>query len=484
MTAPRTTCPLAQHALERPEAIALVERLADGQSRLCRYDQLHFQVEQRRHWLQQQGVKPGQHLLLVTHDKAELIRLLIASLRLGCVLIPINPAFPAAQQLELLKRCNADGVIDDSGNVTDCTLLPERCRRLDLNTLAKPPTTSITDQPPIEPIRIGNPQAPLSGVLTSGSTATPKLALHSYRNHAASAEGSRALIPLQPGDGWALALPLYHIGGQATVFRALLAGACLIIPAADESLQQLLREPRLTHLSAVSTQLLRLQHANFSFSDSALRQLLVGGGVIPPALLTWLQQQPVQSWISYGLTEMSSQVMTGPLCPSGRLATLLPHCQLKLSAENEILVKGESLFLGYYRDGQYHRPLDNQGWFNTRDLGQFDARQHLTICGRLDNQFISGGENIQPEMIEQTLAAYPGIAACFVVPVADPRYGQRPVAFISTLSSIDTVQLESWLRQRLPGYLIPIRYLPLPAPTTALKTSRAELIRLAAKLNR
>ncbi len=486
MTDQQTCCPLARHASEQPEVIALVQRQPQGPARRCSYLQLHLQVEQRCNWLQQQGVRPGQQLLVALDDPAELLRLLVAVLRLSCVLIPINPAFPARQQRALLHSCDADWFIAATVNTApqrpgaslDSAPLPQRCRRLELPAILN----SVTASAPAHPIPINNPHAPLSGVLTSGSTGAPKLALHSFANHAASAEGSRSLIPLQSGDGWAVTLPLYHIGGQALLFRALLAGASLIIPAPAEALSQLLEEPRLTHLSAVATQLLRLQQQQFDFSGSSLRQLLLGGSAIPPSLLAWLAEQPLQCWISYGLTEMSSQVMTGPLCSSGRLARLLPHCQLQLADNQEIRVKGASLFLGYYRNGHCYRPVDEHGWFHTRDLGQLDPQQGLTISGRLDNQFISGGENIQPELIERALSAYPGLTACYVVPINDADYGQRPVAFISPHAAIDPQALSHWLRQRLPSYLVPIHYLPLPLSTATLKSSRPELGRLAAEL--
>ncbi|MFT6914686.1 MAG: O-succinylbenzoic acid--CoA ligase [Motiliproteus sp.] len=494
MTEQPSLCPLALHAIARPAAIALVEHQPQGGAILCRYDDLHHQVEQRRHWLQQQGIKPGQRLLVAIQDQGELLRLLIASLRLGCVLIPIDPDFLQAQKHALILGCDADGFIDESATPDpaaqstrlDSRLLPERCFRLDLNALA-----SIPRQLQIPTLVITHPDAPLSGVLTSGATGTPKLALHSYNNHLASAEGSRHLIPLKPGDGWGLLLPLYHIGGQAILFRCLLAGASLIIPAPAESreqpllqpLLQLLAEPRLTHLSAVPSQLLSLQQANFNFANSTLQQLLLSGASLAPRLLRWLYQQPLQSWISYDLTEMSSQVMTGPPCASARLTSLLPHCQLRLSDENEILVKGASLFLGYYRKGRCHQPVDAQGWFHTGDLGQFDPQQQLSIGGRLDNQFISGGENIQPETIERALAAYPGIDECLVVPADDPGQGLRPVVFIRSQAAIDHAQLDLWLRQRLPSHQIPVRYLPMPTTTAALEPSRVEVRRLAAEPN-
>ena len=66
----------------------------------------------------------------------------------------------------------------------------------------------------------------------------------------------------------------------------------------------------------------------------------------------------------------------------------------------------------------------------TKDLGRINADGKLEIIGRKDWQFISGGENIQPEEIEAALLAIPGIRQATVLPITDPEFGERPIAFI------------------------------------------------------
>ena len=69
----------------------------------------------------------------------------------------------------------------------------------------------------------------------------------------------------------------------------------------------------------------------------------------------------------------------------------------------EILVRGETLFAGYVEGEDLDRPLDAEGWFHTGDLGELDENGYLRVGGRVDNLFISGGENVQPEEIEDAL---------------------------------------------------------------------------------
>ncbi len=496
------TCPLAHHAQHAPHRIALYQRHDDAPPTAWSYRQLNRAVYQQQHRLKLCGAKAGQHLVVITQHKSELVQLLFAALRLGLVLIPINPAFPLATLNKLIRRCDAAYVISDSdllpmaqGN------LPENCtqlRPLSQTLTLSPDTTRSKKTASTSGIDlIADANQPLTGIFTSGSTGTPKLVLHSYHNHRASADGSRQLIDLQPGDGWGLSLPLFHVGGLAIVIRSTLAGASLVLPAQNEPLSELLADPHVTHLSAVATQLYQLQQQGCELTNYTLKNLLVGGSAISLGLRHWLQTQsasanaqrhspqPLRCWTSYGLTEMASQVMTGPLAAKADLAQLLPHCQLRIDHSGEILVRGDSLLLGYYRNGTVEQPWDDHGWFHTRDLGSLDSMGRLTVAGRLDNQFISGGENIQPEQVETVILQYPGITDCIVVPINSPRYGQRPVAFICTgqqaqENSLCSAQLTLWLRQRLAAYQLPQHFLSLPQDDTRLKRSRKELTLLAA----
>ena len=160
---------------------------------------------------------------------------------------------------------------------------------------------------------------------------------------------------------------------------------------------------------------------------------------------------------SYGLTEMASQVTTTPpgaskeqLRTAGRA---LPYREIRVSTEGEILVRGKTLFAGYLRNGGLDRPLDEDGWFHTGDLGELDDGGNLRPTGRRDNLFVSGGENVQPEEIEAALLRLSGVEEAVVVPVPDPEFGARPVAFVRT--SGVPADLAQELGRSLPRFKVP-----------------------------
>jgi O-succinylbenzoic acid--CoA ligase len=159
---------------------------------------------------------------------------------------------------------------------------------------------------------------------------------------------------------------------------------------------------------------------------------------------------------------------------------VLPFCDLTLSTGGEILVRGETLFRGYFHPGGLTKPVDGDGWFRTRDVGRIDDEGYLSVTGRADNMFISGGENIYPEEIEILLIDYPTVRQAVVVPVADERFGERPVAFLD-MADWAVEPLRSWLADRLPKFKIPDAFFPWPEDVKepGFKPSRQALKKIA-----
>jgi len=302
-------------------------------------------------------------------------------------------------------------------------------------------------------------------IFTSGSTNVPKAALHAIRQHYFSAIGANTNMTLGAGDRWLLSLPLYHVGGLAIPFRCWLAGASVVVTGADMSTGQAILDFGITHVSMVATQLRRYLDAGAMTGQNSLKAILLGGSEIPTELLLRSGHLPVHT--TYGLTEMASQVTTG-LCRKSEIKNhtsgkLLPHRALRIDDNGEILVCGKTLFEGYLRPEGCDPARDSDGWFHTRDLGKWGADSRLIIVGRIDNMFISGGENVHPEEIERALLHIPQVLRAVVVPVPDVAFGMRPVAFIKTTGrSVSSEEMSRELGGVLPNFKIPVAYYPWP----------------------
>lgn len=380
--------------------------------------------------------------------------LLLATMRANRVACLLHRRAPEARLPALLETAGASSLITDLAwekNTDGVTVVaPERL-------------LATSDQ--TEDARNMAADQPATVVFTSGSSGEPKAALHTYGNHYYNALGSNENIAVAPGDRWLLALPLYHVGGLGIVFRCLLAGATMVLADSGASIASLVAQHQITHLSVVPTQLQRLLDAPPNLLAS-LKAILVGGSALPTSLLDAARERKLPIHTTYGLTEMASQVTTTPpeasfaqLKSSGKL---LPYRELTIAADGEILVRGKTLFAGYVHGGVIRQATDEDGWFHTRDLGLLDDAGLLHVGGRKDRQFISGGENIQPEEIERALCQIEGVRQAVVVAVPDTMYGQRPVAFVYADDDIHEAVWREALADTLPRFKIPDAFLPWP----------------------
>jgi o-succinylbenzoate---CoA ligase len=445
MTEGRTSvpCPLRTAALESADAEAVV-----GVGRTMSYSELDRRVSAAAGHLEELGVSPGARVALYLPKNVGYLVLLLALMRAGIVACPVSTRLPAGGVEPLLERAGCTVLISGDGKLLRAV---ERVDVLDLEAVLD---EDVEDEKISEPAEIPLDR-PATVVFTSGSTGVPKAALHTFGNHYFSAIGSNANIALAAGDRWLHSLPLYHVGGLSIVFRCLLAGATIALPKPGAPLGRSIPELRATHVSLVSTQLLRLLDGDADLSG--LKAALMGGGPIPLSLVDEALARGVPVHTSYGLTEMASQVTTTPpgasreeLRTAGRV---LPYREVRVSGEGEILARGETLFAGYLRDGGLDLPLDEGGWFRTGDLGEMDGGGCLRVLGRRDNLFVSGGENVRPEEIEDALSRIPGVEEAVVVPVPDPEFGERPVAFVRLSGGIG--DLARALEPVLPRFKIP-----------------------------
>lgn len=382
-----------------------------------------MEIEKALLTLHRFGIGPGDRIAFHLPPSPELIALFFAAWKLGASVCPLNTRLPPAQIEEALARLS--------------------------------PKLFLSEGPPR--VFSATPSAPASVFLfTSGSTARPKIAVLSLESLLANATHS---VPLEPGDRWLLSLPLYHVGGLGILLRCHLTGATPVFDPSD---------PSITHLSWVPTHLYRMTPVY-----PRLKYLLLGGA---PFAAPYPQRLPLT--LTYGLTEMGSMVaarLHPPLIDGVyHLGPPLPGREVRIALDGEILVRGKTLFSGYWENNSLTPPPE---WFPTGDLGKWHPTEGLAIVGRKDWQFISGGENIQPEEIETHLLQMPSVLEAAVIAKPDPEFGARPVAFVKASSPLTLSQVTSFLEQRLPKYKLPIALHQLDSlPQTNFKIDRRKLL--------
>ncbi len=323
---------------------------------------------------------------------------------------------------------------------------------------------------------------------TSGTTGHARGAVLTRAALLASAQASSANLGWQDDDCWLLAMPLARVGGLSIVTRSLAARRTVALaPSFDAArLPQWIEDHRVTLLSLVPTMLVQVLDAHPGWRPPAhLRVLLLGGAAASPQLLERAAGRGVPIVITYGCTETCSQVVATPYarrfdtaaCGAGRP---LPGAQVRVDG-GRIQVRGPMRMAGYLGEP----PIEPDAWFDTGDLGEFDADGFLHLRARRADLIVSGGENVYPAEVERVLEGCPGVQAAGVFGLADETWGQVVAAALVTgPRSPGDDELIDYLAARLaphkrPRWIGVVQSLPF---TQAGKLDRAALAARATSL--
>ena len=409
------------------EAVALLDR-AGG--RVVRYSELEAFLSSRLDGISFDAKRPFATWALPDFSHATL---LLALLLRGALLAPLSPRLPEGEALKRAESIGA-GAFWKSGVCV--SLSSHSC--------------------PIESSSAG------TLLFTSGSTGEPRAVWHDLEAHIANARGAAELMPLQPGCGWLLSLPLNHVSGFSILIRCLLAGATVVFPDPHSPFKTQVEDSALTHLSVVGVQLRRLLAEGASFRR--LQAVLLGGGPVDLSLVSDALKAGVPLHLTYGMTETASQISTSQRMHAApntiHAGKPLPGREVRISSDGEIQVRGAILPRAIFSGGESLKMLTDDGWFPTGDAGGFDSLGNVVVSGRRSRMFISGGENICPEVIENALASFPTVRRVVVVSVPDAEFGARPVAFVDGEAGAD--RLKAFLKVRLESFYVPDAFLPWP----------------------
>lgn len=330
-------------------------------------------------------------------------------------------------------------------------------------------------------------------IATGGTSGVPRWAVHTWATLRAAAVGLQTAL-----GGGAIhsvcLLPLYHVSGLMQFVRSFVSGGALVLADARAlGTGQFPDAPEGAVTSLVPTQLARLLDvAGGPAWLRRFRAVFLGGGPAWPELLARARHERVPLAPCYGMTETAAQVTT--LFPTEFLAgrsdagRALPHAAIEIVDDGQhivlpvgtsgrIRVRAESLFLGFLpHAGTPRREL------LTSDRGMLDARGHLTVLGRSDAVIITGGEKVDPAVIEAAIRATGLVGDVAVLGVPDPEWGEAVVAVIAGVVSGVETRLAATVRNHLAPAQRPKRWVSvaeLPR-TSAGKLNRKALLALVA----
>ncbi|MEK6565059.1 MAG: o-succinylbenzoate--CoA ligase [Candidatus Omnitrophota bacterium] len=465
----RIQCPIKINAFRHGSRQAII---SDNQT--LTYRAFDYRIDSCAQKLRAIGVKERERVCILCAESPEYIILLFALWRLGAVACLLSQRLPPDALKRQIKNVRGKIILTD--NVKACkNLAPIIVSLESVVKKSAPKTLSYAVG-----YRFNQPVTILS---TSGSSAVPKAVQHSFANHYYSALGSNQNIPVAASSRWLLSVPLYHVSGLSILFRCFLKGAGVVF-SRNKDICSIIKRHRLTHVSFVAAQLQRaLARKGGCGALKKLKALLVGGSAIPEQLIMEGRMKKLRLYLSYGLTEMSSQVATTVALNrkgASLKAKVLRYRKVCIAKDGEILVRGKTLFQGYVKKDALRPATGKDGWFHTGDIGSLGKGGFLTVKGRKDAMFISGGENIFPEEIEYFLRGCALVEDALVVAHPNQEYGFRPVAFIKTKKNkcLNPLALEKYLSKFLPKFKIPDAFylLPKELASIGIKSNRSSLL--------
>jgi malonyl-CoA/methylmalonyl-CoA synthetase len=417
--------------------------------------------------LAQCGALPGRRVLWSCRPGLTSITALLGALRLGAVLVPVNPSFTAAELAYLLGDARPTAAVverDDqrrwiAASAPDCAVLDPAA--LDPTALAAP--TSPTTLTPV--LDTAQPDDDALLVYTSGTTGQPKGAVHTQRSLLAGVQSIRLAWGWQPDDRLLLTLPLFHVHGLcAGLFGTLTAGASAVVFDRFDESSLLDAASTCTMFFGVPTMYHRLAANPRATELAHLRLCVSGSAPLPAELWRTLDARGVPVLERYGMSETLltlSNPLEGERRP-GTVGTPLPGVEAAIDQPDEhgvgeLLVRGPSLCRGFWDRPEASAAMWVDGWFGTGDLASVGDGGYVTIAGRRTELIITGGHNVYPAEVEAVLARHPSVAEVAVVGVPSPEWGESVVAFVvgaagapdlAALAELATTQLAPYKRPR------------------------------------
>ena len=456
------------------------------------YTEFGERVERLAFGLLSEGVLPGDrvaylsfntHQLLEGYFAAPLVRAIVmplnvrlTAMELTCILNHAEPRVvvyeadfaPLVEQLR--KACPAVQSWIETGDAYDELLARGRIQRPDVFTFDE------------------NEIAEL--FYTSGSTGTPKGVTLSHRTLYLHMLAVSATFYNDETSVELHTIPLFHANGwgrpQCATFHGLKQ---VMVRRFDPAhVLRLIQEEKATSMSLVPTMANALLHCPElgQWDVSSMRQIHLGGAASSPELIARLEAAfPCPCLAGYGLTE------TAPVATSARDKSTvqfadeedrlrhramagwpLPGCEVRvvdlqmndvprdMETYGEVVMRGDNIMDGYYREPQATAAVMTDGWLHTGDMAVWDDENYIHIVDRKKDIIISGGENISSIEVERAIAAHPAVLECAVVSAPDAQWGEVPAAFvvIKPGHTLDQHALCEFLQQRIAKFKLPRRF--------------------------
>jgi benzoate-CoA ligase family protein len=405
------------------------------------YGELQALTDRAAHGLRRRGVEPEQRVALLMPDGVEFAAALFATLKLGAVAVPLNTRATARDLGVILDDCRAKVVVADRSLVATLDAAGAR-RAVDFESLAGGAPAG-----PVEPEPVGQDAMAL-WLYTSGTTGTPKAAVHCHRTLLAGRHYGTDVLGISTDDRIFATSKLFfaYALGNALVMPLTARASAFLHPAWAEAqvLLEVLRGYRPTLFFSVPTVYARLLRADLPADAFRSVRLCVSAGERLPAEVyhAWKERFGVEILDGIGATETIFMFVSNRAgkCRAGSTGTPVDGTEIKLlDAAGKPVADGEqgvlwaktpSTAAGYWKRLDHSRRTFVGDWFRTGDVYVRDADGYYTHCGREDDFFKVAGQWVVPADVEAALMKHPAVLEAGVVGAEEASGLVKPFVFV------------------------------------------------------
>ncbi len=491
---------------ERP-ALWIVEE--DGSEHRISFREMSRRSSQVAQALRDLGVRRGDGVLLMLDNVQPLWETMLGCMKVGAVLVPSTLLLSQADLQDRIERGNIRHLVVDAAQTAKFEGLDPSMTRIAVG-------APVPGWIPFERLHAGDgsfaPDAPTPAsdpmllYFTSGTTAKPKLVLHTHQSYPVGHLSTMFWIGLREGDvHWNISSPGWAKHAWSSFFAPWNAGACIFVYrtarfSASAALK-VIAEKGVTTLCAPPTVWRLLIQEDLAAYPVKLRELVGAGEPLNPEVILQVER----AWgltirDGYGQTETTAQVGNAPgrKVKAGSMGHPLPGYDVVLldadgheAQEGEIALRLDprpmGLMQGYKDDPARMQKALAEGYYRTGDVATRDGEGYLFFVGRADDVFKSSDYRISPFELESFLIEHEAVAEAAVVPSPDPVKLAVPKAYIILRSGFEpsrdtALSLFRFIRERLSPYkrIRILEFSDLPK-TISGKIRRVELRKRAAE---
>jgi acyl-CoA synthetase (AMP-forming)/AMP-acid ligase II len=468
---------LEQRASDAPDKSFL---FSDADERQFSYAEFDAAVNRTAALLASQGVRKGEVISLLMPNSAEYIIAYFACWKLGALAGPVNSLLKPHELVYIISNSEAKVLLVHSEFLPAIEGIRHDLPDLRAVTIFDDELEATQDIGPA----LGLPEANLTKddeaiiIYTSGTTGKPKGCLLTHGNVIANARQIVAWLNFTEHDRLLTIMPLFHMNAvSVTTMSALYSGGSTVVSPKFSASRfwDLISSYQITSFGSVAT-MLSILLATYpdgvpeGLETDRLRFAMCGSAPVPTEVLKRFEETFNCLVIEgYGLSESTCRSTFNP--PDGRRRA--GSCGLPIGNEmkvvdeddrevedealGEIVLRGENILKGYYKNPDATASAFRNGWFYTGDIGYRDADGFFYIVDRKSDMIIRGGENIYPREIDEVLYQHPAVSAAAAIGVADPLYGEEVTAFIVLKDGATTTAEEiiTFCRERMADYKCP-----------------------------